>query len=420
MPNDHQKEGERMKKWKSMIVLALLLCLIPCAAALAKTGKVTASSLNIRKSADSDSKVVGTLREGATVTINETKGSWYKITAGGKTGYVYKSYIKIIDSSSGSSSGTNNKKNTGNKDTKKSENSDGTCGPGDSGSNVRKVQERLKKLGYYSAGVDGDYGNVTKTAVKNFQRKNGLNVTGTVNKNTLTKLNSSSAKKADAKDSDSKSENSDGTCGPGDSGNNVKKVQRRLKALGYYNKAIDGDYGSGTKKAVMSFQKKNGLSQTGRVNKNTLTKLNSSSAKKANDSDSGKTENLNWFNGGSRKIPKGATFKVKDIKTGKVFTVKRWSGANHLDAEPYTKSDTKTLKSIYGGWSWKRRAILVKYNGHVYAASMNGMPHGTQTITNNNFDGHFCIHFYGSKTHGSKKVDAMHQNCEAEALKHSW
>ena len=78
------------------------------------------------------------------------------------------------------------------------------------------------------------------------------------------------------------------------------------------------------------------------------------------------------------------------------------------------------MKSIYGHWSWKRRPVLVKYNGHVYAASMNGMPHGTQTISGNNFDGHFCIHFYGSKTHGSKKVDAMHQNCEAEALKHSW
>ena len=51
---------------------------------------------------------------------------------------------------------------------------------------------------------------------------------------------------------------------------------------------------------------------------------------------------------------------------------------------------------------------------------MNGMPHGTQTISGNNFDGHFCIHFYGSKTHGSKKVDAMHQNCVAEAMKHSW
>ena len=85
-----------------------------------------------------------------------------------------------------------------------------------------------------------------------------------------------------------------------------------------------------------------------------------------------------------------------------------------------TAINTKIMKSIYGHWSWKRRAILVRYNGHVYAASMNGMPHGTQTITGNNFDGHFCIHFYGSKTHGSKKVDAMHQKCVKEAMKCSW
>ena len=79
------------------------------------------------------------------------------------------------------------------------------------------------------------------------------------------------------------------------------------------------------------------------------------------------------------------------------------------------------MKSIYGGsWSWNRRPILVKYNGHVYAASMNGMPHGTTTITNNNFPGHFCIHFYGSKTHGTKRVDATHQNCVALAMHYSW
>ena len=80
----------RVKKWKTLLILTLLLCLIPCCAALAKSGKVTASSLNIRKSADSDSKVVGTLREGASVTIQDSTGSWYKITSGGKSGYVYK------------------------------------------------------------------------------------------------------------------------------------------------------------------------------------------------------------------------------------------------------------------------------------------------------------------------------------------
>ena len=42
------------------------------------------------------------------------------------------------------------------------------------------------------------------------------------------------------------------------------------------------------------------------------------------------------------------------------------------------------------------------------------------SIDDNNFEGHFCIHFSGSKTHGSKKVDDMHQQCVKEALKHSW
>ena len=330
-----------MKKWKTLLILTLLLCLIPCCAAQAKSGKVTASSLNIRKSADSDSKVVGTLREGASVTIQDSTGSWYKITSGGKSGYVYKKYIKVTGSSD-SSSGKSGSKKSEKKTEKKKENADGTCGPGDTGSNVRYVQRRLKHYGYYTGSIDGDYGNGTKKAVKNFQKKNGLNADGKVGSKTLSKLKSSSAKKASASD------------------------------------AAGGDSGSGS------------------------------------------TERLNWFKGGSSKIPKGATFKVKDIRTGKVFTAKRWSGANHIDAEPASSGDTATMKKIYGHWSWKRRPVLVKYNGHVYAASMNGMPHGTQTISGNNFDGHFCIHFYGSKTHGTKKVDSMHQNCVAEAMKHSW
>ena len=328
-----------MKKLRSALILTLLLCLLPVCAALAKSGKVTASSLNMRKSASSDSKVVGVLREGDKVTIKDSSGSWYKVSKGGKTGYVAKKYIKVTNGTdSGSSSSGSSKKSN-----KSSGSSDGTCGPGDSGSAVKKVQQRLKKLGYYTGSADGDYGAGTKTAVKNFQKRNGLTANGTVNKKTLAKLNSSSAKKA---------------------------------------KASDAAGGSG--------------------------------------SGAGSTETLNWFNGGSSKIPKGATFKVKDIKTGIVFTVKRWSGANHIDAEPLTSSDTGKMRKIFGHWSWRRRAVLVKYNGHVYAASMNGMPHGTQTIKGNNFDGHFCIHFKGSKTHGSGKVDAMHQSCVAEALKHSW
>ncbi|MEG0997240.1 MAG: hypothetical protein RSH26_09780 [Clostridia bacterium] len=98
----------------------------------------------------------------------------------------------------------------------------------------------------------------------------------------------------------------------------------------------------------------------------------------------------------------------------------RWSGINHLDAEPRTSEDTATLKSIYGGdWSWNRRPILILYNGHVYAASMNGMPHGTTTISNG-FEGHFCIHFKNSMTHGTKKIDSDHQSAVTAASRAAW
>ena len=92
-----------MKKLKYALLLTLLLCLLPLCTALAKTGRVTASSLNMRKSASSDSKVVGTLREGDKVTIKDSKGSWYKVSKGGKTGYVYKKYIDVSGGGSSSS-----------------------------------------------------------------------------------------------------------------------------------------------------------------------------------------------------------------------------------------------------------------------------------------------------------------------------
>ena len=97
-------------------------------------------------------------------------------------------------------------------------------------------------------------------------------------------------------------------------------------------------------------------------------------------------------------------------------------GSNRLDAEPLTAADTDILLDINGGvdFSYRRRAVLVQYNGHVYAASIYCEPHGDQTITNNNFDGQFCLHFYGSKTHGSDRVDEDHKECEALALKYTW
>lgn len=50
----------------------------------------------------------------------------------------------------------------------------------------------------------------------------------------------------------------------------VTKIQTKLKRWGYYDGEIDGIFGSATKKAVISFQKKNGLTADGIAGPKTL------------------------------------------------------------------------------------------------------------------------------------------------------
>ncbi len=56
---------------------------------------------------------------------------------------------------------------------------------GSRGEEVRTIQTKLKRWGYYKGNVDGIYGSQTLEAVKYFQRKNGLAVDGIAGKNTL-------------------------------------------------------------------------------------------------------------------------------------------------------------------------------------------------------------------------------------------
>ena len=203
----------------------------------------------------------------------------------------------------------------------------------------------------------------------------------------------------------------------GDRGEKVKALQQALKLKKYYKALVNSRFDNATVEAVKAFQKANRLEQTGKADFDTIKKLFGKNA--ANYTY--KTEKLDWFNGGSKVIPRGAVFTVKDVRTGKTFKCKRLYGANHMDTEPLNAEAAETIKKLYGGtWSWNRRAVLVLYRGHVYAGSMNGMPHGNCSIKNNGFDGHFCIHFSGSMTHESKKVDSAHQNAVKRALRAKW
>ncbi len=59
----------------------------------------------------------------------------------------------------------------------------------------------------------------------------------------------------------------------GSTGAQVRTIQDKLKRWGYYNGEVDGIFGSATRKAVVAFQKKNGLAADGIVGPNTLRAL---------------------------------------------------------------------------------------------------------------------------------------------------
>lgn len=117
---------------------------------------------------------------------------------------------------------------------------------------------------------------------------------------------------------------------------------------------------------------------------------------------------LSWIEV-NKILPNGTKFQVIDVDTGFRFNVQRRAGNDHADVQPLTRTDTKMMKRIYNNqWSWKRRAVLVRYQDRLIAASMHGMPHGAGAIQNG-FPGHFCIHFLGSSTHRSSVPDLSHQ-----------
>ena len=141
---------------------------------------------------------------------------------------------------------------------------------------VVPLQRRLKALGYLSGSADGYFGSNTYRAVRNFQSRNGLSVTGVADSGTQQLLYSSSARPA----SGSSSSGSGSSTGYrllywGCRGDAVKRLQQALIDAGYksYVRSADGIYGQWTYDAVRAYQKDVGLSVDGIAGRNTQNKL---------------------------------------------------------------------------------------------------------------------------------------------------
>lgn len=137
-------------------------------------------------------------------------------------------------------------------------------------------------------------------------------------------------------------------------------------------------------------------------------------------------EALSWSTA-SKVMPRGSVATVLDIYTGKRFQIKRTFGTNHADVEALTTKDTQIIKSIWGGFSWERRPVIVEFNDRYLAASLAGMPHAGDSldgVKNNGMNGVIDLHFRGSRRHKEGNiaavVDPQHQAAINVAAKYQY
>ena len=110
---------------------------------------------------------------------------------------------------------------------------------------------------------------------------------------------------------------------------------------------------------------------------------------------------VEWHTEGKYLIKRNQTFTIVDVDTGKQFKAIMIGGYNHADIEPATRADTEIMRQIFGEWRWSPRAVVVYINGMNIAASLSGMPHGADTITDNGVNGMFDLYLKGSTSHSS-------------------
>lgn len=267
---------------------------------------------------------------------------------------------------------------------------------------VRSAQTMLKVLGFYTGDITGNIGTKTEAAVRAFQSQYGLKVDGIPGAQTMAKLSELYSGGSAAVST---------SLQLGSTGSAVSALQEKLSALGYYAGEITGHYGTLTRSAVIAFQKDKGLTADGIAGSKTLAALQAAENAGGMPDLGASVLDLHWFDEKafylSHGIQTGKTITITDIVTGKSFNGRIQSTGSHADVEPKTAEDTQTLCDIFGVTqasqiSYNRRAVLVTATvggtTYTYAASLYGEVHGSQTITDNDYDGQFCVHFRHSTT----------------------
>ena len=235
---------------------------------------------------------------------------------------------------------------------------------GSRGTAVLQLQQALNALGYDTNGADGKFGKGTERAVKAYQQANGLTADGKAGVKTLAQLYSGSSVSGSTSGTASSeiyTAKNPNTLQSGDSGSKFTQLQNALKLLGFYTGGVDGKFGSGTKKAVMQFQRVNGLTVDGLAGTQTQKLLYSQVDSGVSGGSSSSGSSSSGSSGFTRTLRKGYTGadviavqqKLKELGfysgsidgvygTGSIAAVKKFQQQNGLTADGLVGSRTYT------------------------------------------------------------------------------
>jgi len=207
----------------------------------------------------------------------------------------------------------------------------------------------------------------------------------------------------------------------------VVRVQIRLRDLHYFSFKPTGKYQSMTADAAKAFQLKHTMDDgspmisDGTIGAQTMSVLFRHDVTRADIAASipiGTSqvkegavtgEALPWPEVKALLNP-GSSYQVMDYNTGATFMVTFPGGENHAEVECGSAADSAVALQVFGGeYNFSKRAVTVSIDGRQIAASLQGYPHGSDTLPSNDMTGHMCLFFQNSLSHVGSLPDTEHQ-----------
>ena len=278
-----------------------------------------------------------------------------------------------------------------------------------SGTAVKSMQTKLKKLGYYAAEETGNAGPKTIEAVKKFQSANGLTADGVAGPSTPAKIDAAYNKLGT---SSSASSYTGSGLHLNSTGSEVRDLQTNLTTLGYYWATISGNFGPKTETAVKRFQEENGLTADGIAGTKTLAAIDAAVGKSGSTSSTSK-DNSSILKLDSESVRVGqmqADLKALGYYTGEVtkhFGEKTKAAVMKFQADKGLTADgvagPKTLEAIDKAMGSSSSSSSSSSSGLKYGSTGDKVKDLQRDLTTLNFYYGDITGHYGSLTEQAVK-----------------